>query len=163
MEEDIIEKLAFVKRRDKMSKEMSTKKAVEIVNCLIQYCKKTEQGVNKANPIILTEEIQAIEIVLDGFKELEEINFNLLNNGVPKEEFFKLQEKLKKEKKENEANKKKIKELEKENKNLQEVIKNKNYVIETLEKGIEHEGKAIEEIKNITTNIRLLDLLLSNN
>lgn len=65
---------------------------------------------------------------------------------------------------------KKIQKLQKENldtkeenKNLQGVIKNKNYIIETLEKGIEHEGKAIEEIKNIATNIRLLDLLLSNN
>lgn len=65
-------------------------------------------------------EFKALENILNQLQELGKINFNLLNNGVPKEEFFKLQEKLKKEKNENEANKKRIEELEEENKMFKE-------------------------------------------
>lgn len=86
-----------------MSKEMSTREAVEILNNFKNEdynCKYT-----------LTEVKQALEIVLAYIKELGEINFNLLNNGVPREVFRELQLELKKEKQENEANKKRIEEI----------------------------------------------------
>lgn len=63
-------------------------------------------------------EFKALENILNQLKELGEINFRLLNNGVPKEAFDELRLKLKQKKNENEANKKRIEELEEERKLL---------------------------------------------
>lgn len=77
-------------------------------------------------------EFKALENILSQLQELGEINFNLLNNGVPKEAFDKLRLKLKKEKKENEANKKRIEELEEENKELMKLKKDHSYSVDVV-------------------------------
>lgn len=76
----------------------------------INYCK--EKCECKCREFI------ALENILSQLQELGEINFRLLNNGVPKKEFDELRLRLKKEKNENEANKKRIEELEEERKLL---------------------------------------------
>lgn len=74
----------------------------------INYCKKECE--------CKCREFKALENILSYLENLGEINFNLLQNGVPKELFRELQLELKKEKNENEANKKKMEELEEKQK-----------------------------------------------
>ncbi len=90
----------------------------------INYCKEKCECKCK--------EFKVLENILNQLQELGEINFNLLNNGVPKEVFDELRLKLKKEKNENEANKKRIKELEKDKKTLKFELRTKQKTIEEL-------------------------------
>lgn len=90
----------------------------EKINCEACYMKNINYCKEKCE--CKCKEFKALESILSQLQELGEINFRLLNNGVPKEEFFKLQEKLKKEKNKNEANKKRIEDLEEENKMFKE-------------------------------------------
>lgn len=84
----------------------------EKINC--EACYNENMNYCKEKCECKCREFKALENILNQLQELGKINFRLLNNGVPKEEFNELRLKLKKEKNENEANKKKIEELEEE-------------------------------------------------
>lgn len=115
-----------------MSKEMSTKEAIKILEDFSEKGATSYRNIGGKLEIVKPSYVQAIETVLAELQELGEINFNLLNNGLPKELFYELQEKLKKEKEDNEANKKRIKELEKEKKILKFELRTKQKTIEEL-------------------------------
>lgn len=100
-----------------MSKE-DIKLIWQTINC--EACYNENMNYCKEKCECKCKEFKALENILSQIQELGEINFNLLNNGVPKEEFDELRLKLKKEKNENEANKKRIEELEEENKMFKE-------------------------------------------
>ena len=90
----------------------------EKINC--EACYNENMNYCKEKCECKCREFKALENILNQLQELGKINFRLLNNGVPKEEFNELRLKLKKEKNENEANKKKIEELEEEVKMIDE-------------------------------------------
>lgn len=88
-----------------MSKEMSTKEAIKILEGFSEKNIIDYRNVGGKLEVVKPSYVRAIETVLAELQELGEINFRLLNNGVPKEVFDELRLKLKKEKNENEANK----------------------------------------------------------
>lgn len=90
----------------------------EKINC--EACYDENMNYCKEKCECKCKEFKALENIFSYLEELGEINFRLLNNGVPKEVFDELRLKLKKEKNENEANKKRIEELEEENKMFKE-------------------------------------------
>lgn len=113
----------------------------EKINCEACYMKNINYCKEKCE--CKCKEFKALENILSQLQELGEINFRLLNNGVPKEEFDELRLKLKKEKNKNEANKKRIEELEKQ----VEYDKTHIFTPQTIELNYISKSKIIKKLK----------------
>lgn len=76
-----------------MSKEMNIEEAIEYTKNFIKYFNKNKDNGNKANLIVLGEEIQAIETVLaelEKYKKYYATEVNLLNKYISKDKIKEL-------------------------------------------------------------------------